>query len=158
MTLSGSIFINRKSREAAIKTVRDAGKTMRKNELALFAFPEGTRSHSDRPVLLPFKKGIFHLAIEMQLPLVPLVCENYHPMYDSKSRFNGGEMRIAVLPPVPTKGLTVADTDELIKKVHDMMLQRLLAFGSASDEERVSVSPDVSHKSPHGLAGLVARL
>lgn len=158
MTLAGSVFIDRKSSERAIKTVQEAGKHMRDNKLALFAFPEGTRSHLDKPTLLPFKKGVFHLAIETQLPIVPLVCENYHHLYDSKTRFDGGHLRIAVLPPVSTEGLTVADTEELMKKVYDSMLERLLRFDEGNDEKMVRASSESSSKSEHGLAGLVARL
>ena len=157
--LGGNVFIDRKSRASAIQTTKAAGEQMRKHKLALFAFPEGTRSHSAKPMLLPFKKGIFHLAIETQLPIIPLVCENYHHLYDSKTRFDGGEIRIAVLPPVSTKGLTIADTDALIKRVYDAMLERLLRFGSEGDAEANSaLSEPGSEKSTHGLAGLVARL
>ncbi|WFD43114.1 1-acylglycerol-3-phosphate O-acyltransferase [Malassezia psittaci] len=158
MMLGGSVFIDRKSRESAVRTMKEAGQTMRKNDLALFAFPEGTRSHSDKPVLLPFKKGIFHLAIETQLPITPIVCENYHHLYDSKSRFEGGEIRVAVLPPVSTQGLTMKDTDALIKQVYDMMLARLKQFGEDSNADKVLADYRLSQKSTHGLAGLMARL
>lgn len=157
--LGGNVFIDRKSRASAIQTTKAAGEQMRKHKLALFAFPEGTRSHASKPMLLPFKKGIFHLAIETQLPIIPLVCENYHHLYDSKTRFDGGEIRLAVLPPVSTQGLTIADTDALIKRVYDAMLERLLRFGSDGDAATSSaLSEPESGKNTHGLAGLVARL
>jgi lysophosphatidate acyltransferase len=62
-------------------------------QLSLFIFPEGTRSASPVPSLLPFKKGAFHLAVQAQLPIVPIVCENYAGLYSSKEkRFNSGEI------------------------------------------------------------------
>lgn len=64
-------------------------------QLSLFIFPEGTRSASPVPSLLPFKKGAFHLAVQAQLPIVPIVCENYAHVYHSKAkRFEGGEIVI----------------------------------------------------------------
>jgi lysophosphatidate acyltransferase len=66
-----------------------------KRQLSLFIFPEGTRSASETPSLLPFKKGAFHLAVQAQLPIVPIVCENYAAAYSSKhKRFDGGDIVI----------------------------------------------------------------
>ena len=161
VTLGGTLFIDRKSRASAIKTMNEAGARMRKNKLALFAFPEGTRSHSVLPELLPFKKGVFHLAIQTQLPIVPVVCENYSRLYDSKTRFEGGDLRLAVLPPISTEGMTNEDTDKLISTVHDAMLRQLLKFDQENDAEDVQRTLHPSQPSPQrvrGLAGLFARL
>ncbi|KAI3620521.1 hypothetical protein CBS9595_002488 [Malassezia furfur] len=161
MTLSGTLFIDRKSRASAIKTMNEAGARMRQHKLALFAFPEGTRSHAVLPELLPFKKGVFHLAIQTQLPIVPVVCENYHRLYDSKTRFEGGDLRLAVLPPISTEGMTNEDTDKLISTVHDAMLRQLVKFDQENDSEDVQHTLHPSQRPPHrvrGLAGLFARL
>ena len=54
---------------------------------------------------------------------------------------------------------TIADTDALIKRVYDAMLERLLRFGSDGDAATSSaLSEPESGKNTHGLAGLVARL
>ena len=159
--LGGNVFIDRKSRASAIQTTKAAGEQMRKHKLALFAFPEGTRSHSVLPELLPFKKGVFHLAIQTQLPIVPVVCENYSRLYDSKTRFEGGDLRLAVLPPISTEGMTNEDTDKLISTVHDAMLRQLVKFDQENDAEDVQRTLHPSQPSPQrvrGLAGLFARL
>ncbi|PKI83625.1 1-acylglycerol-3-phosphate O-acyltransferase [Malassezia vespertilionis] len=130
MVLGGNVFIDRQSRASALRTMKEAGQHMRKHKLALFAFPEGTRSHTPVPDLLDFKKGIFHLAIETQLPIIPLVCQNYHNLYDSSTRMEGGNIRISVLPPISTKGCTVKDTDRLISTVRNAMLARAKQLGS----------------------------
>lgn len=44
-------------------------------------YPEGTRSHQSDNTLLPFKKGAFHLAVQGQMPLVPIVVSTYAPFY-----------------------------------------------------------------------------
>ena len=63
-------------------------------QLSLWVFPEGTRSNLPFPDLLPFKKGAFHLAVQAQVPIVPVVCENYHRYFDGKTRFESGSVRI----------------------------------------------------------------
>jgi lysophosphatidate acyltransferase len=45
--------------------------------------------------MLPFKKGPFHLAVAAQLPIVPIVCENYAPLYSSQRKhFESGDLVI----------------------------------------------------------------
>lgn len=77
MALSRSVFIDRGNRETAFKAVDGAAREMREHKQSVFMFPEGTRSYSLKPDLLPFKKGAFHLAVKAQVPIVPVVVENY---------------------------------------------------------------------------------
>ena len=118
MYLSKAVFVNRAKREDAVKVFAKVASEMKRKsvgrgcccvypqssprrltppsrarQLSLFIFPEGTRSASAVPSLLPFKKGAFHLAVQAQLPIVPIVCENYAHVYHAKSkRFDGGEI------------------------------------------------------------------
>ncbi|KAL9934139.1 hypothetical protein V8E36_007221 [Tilletia maclaganii] len=138
MTLSGAVFIDRKNRKDAVKSMDLVGKSMKKRNLSLWIFPEGTRSNLPVPDMLPFKKGAFHLAIQAQVPVVPVVCENYYRLFDSKSRFDSGTIRIKVLPPIETKGLTAADAGDLSDRVREQMLSALRAFDA--DQERADVS------------------
>lgn len=53
-------------------------------------------------MLLPFKKGAFHLAVAAQLPIVPVICENYAAAYSAqKKRFEGGDLIIKGAFPLP---------------------------------------------------------
>ena len=63
-------------------------------QVSLWIFPEGTRSLAADPILLPFKKGAFHLAVQAQVPIVPVVCENYHRLFDGKTRMESGNLKI----------------------------------------------------------------
>lgn len=135
--------------------MREAGEHMRRKKLALFAFPEGTRSHMVLPELLPFKKGVFHLAIQTQIPIVPVVCENYHRLYASKKRFEAGEFRVAVLPPISTEGMTENETDKLIKMVRDVMFEQLVEFDRQNDAQDVESTLHPSRGTGFELRGLV---
>ena len=51
----------------------------------MFIFPEGTRNRGGR-MLLPFKKGAFHLAIQTQVPIIPVVISCYNSFLDHKNK------------------------------------------------------------------------
>lgn len=95
MTLSGSIFIDRADRSQAMKAFEGAAAAMKSKQQSCFMFPEGTRSYSDEPMLLPFKKGAFHLAVQAQVPIIPTVAENYSRVLNIKARrFKAGTLRM----------------------------------------------------------------
>ena len=95
MILSGAIFIDRVDRSQAVKAFEGAAKAMREKRQSVVIFPEGTRSYSAEPMLLPFKKGAFHLAIQAGVPIVPIVAENYNHILNVKARsFNTGTIRV----------------------------------------------------------------
>ncbi|WAQ93078.1 hypothetical protein PtA15_18A135 [Puccinia triticina] len=125
MALSRAVFVDRHNRATALETFQKVGADMKKYGLNLFIFPEGTRSNTTKPSLLPFKKGAFHLSIQSKLPIIPVVCENYSSIYRSKySKFERGRPVLKVLKPVhPLPGQT---PEELLNVVREQMLQALV--------------------------------
>ncbi|MFO0576641.1 MAG: lysophospholipid acyltransferase family protein [Polyangia bacterium] len=69
MWLAGYVFINRKNREAAYRSMHEAGRRIVKGRSVL-VFPEGTRG--DGGALQKFKRGGFVLAHVAQIPVVPV--------------------------------------------------------------------------------------
>lgn len=95
MTLSGTVFIDRADRSAALKVFEGAARVMKERQQSVFMFPEGTRSYSVEPMLLPFKKGAFHFAVQAQVPILPTVAENNSSILNVKAkRFNAGVVRV----------------------------------------------------------------
>ncbi|WVN85990.1 uncharacterized protein L203_101148 [Cryptococcus depauperatus CBS 7841] len=125
MLLSGTVFVNRQNKIDAVKALDIAGQDMKRKGVSLWIFPEGTRSSSVESTLLPFKKGAFHLAIQAQIPVVPVVCENYHQLFDGKTRFESGVLKIKILPPIPTTGLTSDDVTSLTESTRELMIKTL---------------------------------
>jgi lysophosphatidate acyltransferase len=93
MELAGALFVDRGNSASAIRTLQEAGQTMKRRKVSLWIYPEGTRSSSEVLTMLPFKKGGFHLAVQSQLPITPIVTENYWRLYHS-GIFNGGTIKI----------------------------------------------------------------
>lgn len=95
MALSKTVFIDRGNRSAAKSAFDGAAKVMRNDRQSVFIFPEGTRSYATKPELLPFKKGAFHLAVQAQVPIVPVVVANYSDLLNAKKRiFRAGKVPI----------------------------------------------------------------
>lgn len=163
MTLSGSVFIDRVDRTQAMKAFEGAARAMRDKQQSVVIFPEGTRSYSAEPMLLPFKKGAFHLAVQAGVPIVPIVAENYSRVLNVKAkRFNAGTIRVKgklipfhlglishsanqqqiVLDPVSTKGLTAADVDSLTRDVREQMLKTIVQLGKDSESRSINSKKD----------------
>jgi len=125
---ANQIFIDRSSRSDALSTLEVAKNRIVGQKHSVWIFPEGTRN--DKGIkLLPFKKGAFHLAIQAGVPIVATVFAPLQTTIDLKHQeWKGGVFRMKVLPPFPTKGLTTADVDQLIEKVHASMQAQLDEF------------------------------
>jgi 1-acyl-sn-glycerol-3-phosphate acyltransferase len=65
----GTVFINRKNSESSRKAVYKLKETLGIG-ISVLVFPEGTRSKNGE--IANFKKGAFHLAIEADVPVIPL--------------------------------------------------------------------------------------
>jgi lysophosphatidate acyltransferase len=136
MSLSGSVFIDRAHRSEATKALAGAADAMKTLKQSVFMFPEGTRSYSKEPMLLPFKKGAFHLAVQAGVDILPVVAENYSRVLDVKSKhFSPGVIRVKVLQPISTAGMTTADVDKLTQETRNKMLETLMEL-AAQPESR----------------------
>jgi 1-acyl-sn-glycerol-3-phosphate acyltransferase len=84
---------------------------------SVVVFPEGTRSRNGQ--LLPFKKGAFVLAIEVGMPIVPVVCCGTRRLMPRGSRLTvvPGPVELVIEEPIETSGLTYDDRDDLAAQV-----------------------------------------
>lgn len=92
----------------------------------LIIFPEGTTS-DDAPQMLPFKSGPFRIAIEKQIPVVPVTfLDNWHLfLYDGSMLCKPGTSRAIVHEPIETTGMTLDDADRLRDMVYDIIDKEL---------------------------------
>eukprot|EP00112_Aurelia_sp_Birch-Aquarium-sp1_P017530 Seg4076.2 transcript_id=Seg4076.2/GoldUCD/mRNA.D3Y31 product="1-acyl-sn-glycerol-3-phosphate acyltransferase alpha" protein_id=Seg4076.2/GoldUCD/D3Y31 len=109
--LCGTVFIDRTS-YTSVQTLQNVVGKLKRNKTSLWVFPEGTRHQNDS--MLPFKKGGFHLAVQAQIPIVPIVVGNCRNVIDVKNEiFDSGTLRVRILPPIQTFGLSKANVDQL---------------------------------------------
>ncbi|RYP81530.1 hypothetical protein DL769_001938 [Monosporascus sp. CRB-8-3] len=121
MSLSGTVLIDRQNSKDARAAMAGAATLMTTHKQSVYMFPEGTRSYAEEPELLPFKKGAFHLAVQAQVPIVPVVVANYSHILDFKKWvFKSGTVPVKVLDPISTVGLKTEDVDELTRSTREL--------------------------------------
>jgi len=122
--LSGHLLIDRSRSAGAVAKVKGLAELVRRWKLNIFVWPEGTRSRTGQ--LLPFKKGVAHLAIQTGLPVVPMVVKGAHKSWP-KGAFlvRGVPVHIEVLPPVDISGWTSERVGEAVAELHRMFVERL---------------------------------
>ncbi|KXS19535.1 acyltransferase [Gonapodya prolifera JEL478] len=120
-------LIDRGNHDHAMATMARVSKTMSEKKLSLYIYPEGTRSNSSTPSLLPLKKGAFRVALGGGYPIVPVVVQNYSHIYSAKEkRLEPGTICVRILPPIETKGLELKDMDDLIQRTTNLMREALI--------------------------------
>jgi 1-acyl-sn-glycerol-3-phosphate acyltransferase len=94
----GHIFLDRSSREAAIRSLRDA-RSLLEGGISVMIFPEGTRSRDGR--LGTMKKGGFMMALDLDLPILPVsISGSRHVLPGRSMRLLPGSIRIKIHPPI----------------------------------------------------------
>ncbi|XP_066222817.1 1-acyl-sn-glycerol-3-phosphate acyltransferase beta [Saccopteryx leptura] len=140
MYLGGVFFINRQRSQTAMTVMAEVGERMARENLKVWIYPEGTRN--DNGDLLPFKKGAFYLAVQAQVPIIPVVYSSFSSFYDPKTkRFTSGTIKVEVLDAIPTCGLTIDDIPELMDTCHQAMRTTFLHISKTPQENGATTSP-----------------
>ena len=100
--LSGHLVIDRSRRDQAVAALNRMAQQVRRYDLGIWMWPEGTRSKNGR--LLPFKKGFAHIALATRLPIIPIVAHNVHKKWQKHglANFSKSKIQIDILEPIIT--------------------------------------------------------
>ena len=127
------ILVDRSSPESRKEVYTKAIKRL-DTGISVCIFPEG--GVPDPSVILDkFKDGAFSLAIQFQIPIVPITfldCEKKFPYFFAYNHFYGlpGKLRANVHEFIETKGLNQENREFLKEKVYDIMHKDLLSNSS----------------------------
>lgn len=111
---AGHIFIDRNNPRSARAAVTKALARLGDGVGILF-FAEGTRSRDGK--LLPFKKGAFRLALEQQLPILPVTVAGTRDILPAKTlRLFPGRGTMVIHPAIETQGLGADQADALLQQ------------------------------------------
>ncbi len=133
LRLSGDIPVDRKNKESRTRVVGRARDYLRKRCSVMF-FPEGTRSRDGR--VLRFTDGAFRVAVQEQVPILPLVIDGTRDALPKTSwRFDHtSQIRLKVLPPVDTTGRATSDVGVLREQVRSRIIEELATGRGVSPE------------------------
>ena len=107
--------------------MNEAMEKLKKEKTKLWVFAEGYRNHSGS--IDEFKRGAFHMAIQSQVPIVPVVFSSYKLfMRKNEKIFDSGDVIIEALPEISTIGLTADDAKDLAEKVRDLIVEKYKAL------------------------------
>lgn len=117
---TGNVLIDRRHTGVAMEAIRTAAAAARSVGVSVWVSPEGHRNMGAE--LLPFKKGVFHLAVDAQFPILPVAVSPLDSVIDARRwAVRPGTVRLRVLPAIPTAGLGPADVPALMDRVREAM-------------------------------------
>ena len=91
--------------------------------ISIFIFPEGTFSMTNQYPLKSFFNGAFKLAIEMQVPIQPILMidavDRMH--FDSVFSLTPGPNRVVYLETIDVSKYSMDDIEKLKNEVYDLM-------------------------------------
>jgi 1-acyl-sn-glycerol-3-phosphate acyltransferase len=126
MAMAGDVRLIRGNKQSIVSAMQGCSDRLDK-KVSVMLFPEGTRTRDGS--LGEFKDGAFRLAIDHQLPILPLVLNGTREALQADSwKMNVTEAEVRVLEPIPTAGLTTADVPELRERVRDLIAAELASM------------------------------
>lgn len=146
------ICVDRKNAVSSAKSYINSCRSLDAGR-SLVIFPEGTIPPTAGNKLLGFKDGPFKLAIEKQLPVVPVTMpynQFFMPDLDGKLKIRWHPLKMIVHEPIETAGMTLKDLPVLKERVFHIIQQEIFKH-NYSDVNRYSNYQEVSSLSKAGI-------
>jgi len=117
----GHIFVDRSSSTESIKSI-NAAKEKIKNGTSVIFFPEGTRNDTNQ--LLPFKKGAFRFAFDLELPILPVTINGTDKVFPADTwNLFPGKIDIIIHQPLDIHNYKEDDIQQLISATKEVIAQ-----------------------------------
>jgi len=114
------IQVDREEARSRMYSLRQCLRTLMSGR-SIMIFPEGGIVAQQPPKMhYPFKDGAFTMAIQQQVPVVPItILTNHKILPDEKRiRMHWHPVRAVVHPPIETRGMTMADLERLKEETY----------------------------------------
>ena len=123
ITAAGQIPVDPADIKVTAKGLRKAGQ-MLKDGHCIMVLPEGMRTRDGR--IGKFYPGAFRLAIQAQVPVVPIVMKGARKInHPDDWRIRPGKVEVIFGKPVATHGMKISETEELGLTVRNEMIRLL---------------------------------
>jgi putative phosphoserine phosphatase / 1-acylglycerol-3-phosphate O-acyltransferase len=121
--LANMAFVDRADSRQAVAALHPVVEKLREG-YSIAISPEGTRSPT--PAMGRFKKGAFHMAMQGDVPIVPIVIRNAgEVLWRGSKVMRSGVVDVHVHEPISVDGWTRETLDERIAEVHALFLRTL---------------------------------
>ncbi len=136
MKIMGYVTIDRSDREKSLASMDQAAEQIR-NGSRIIIFPEGTRSRDGK--LQPVKKGLFHLCLKTQVPVIPIYIHGTGSIMKPDSLLiTSGTIHVTVGKPIQTTGYHEDALDQTVNDFQNVMLALQRDTISMQKESRVN--------------------
>jgi 1-acyl-sn-glycerol-3-phosphate acyltransferase len=126
MKMAGDIPLNRGVGSSAMDAMAQCADRLDK-KVSVMIFPEGTRSFTGE--LGKFKNGAFRLAIDKQVPILPVAVSGTHTALRKHNwRFGECNAEARILAPISTVGMTQKDYPRLRDEVRAVIAAELASM------------------------------
>lgn len=124
-----NILVDRNDRASRTATLSKSIRAIQ-SKRSIIIFPEGGITSKKFPFMSsPFKDGAFAMAIQQQVPILPIsFLNNFQLMDDDFIALKPGVIRVRIHAPVETKGKTQDDLPVLREQVFHTIQQPLLNY------------------------------
>lgn len=124
MKRSGFIFVDNMTKGRSIGHLNQQFEGLKKEGISLMFFPEGSRFKED--LLSPFRLGAFVMAIQHQLPILPVALKGARNMLKpGKKLLCRSDIELRVLPPVETGDLNYENRTQLMEQCWQLLSDTL---------------------------------
>jgi len=131
------IAVNREKRSSGMRSIIRAKQEIQ-NGWSIVIFPEGGIP-INAPKLDHFKNGAFKLAIDEQIPVLPITIINNWKLFNTDPLLTGmarpGIARVIVHEPIPTEGMNKKDLIPLRQRTFETINEPLVAYNKALQDE-----------------------
>ena len=115
---AGFIFVDNSTPRTAQRSIAESEQQLKKGD-SLVVFPEGSRSPDGK--MHRFLKGAFRVALDLNLPIVPITLNGpYYVMPIGSKIIRPHRMEMVIHPPISVDNLSCNDRESLLKLVEDV--------------------------------------
>lgn len=128
MEAMNCVFIDRKDRRSAVKSIRDGVEKL-KNGHSLVIFPEGTRSKGGP--IAEFKTGSLRLAKDSGAPIVPIAIKGTSDIFEKNNRLvRPASVTVTICPPIPPDIVKSKDLKDLAEEIRQTIIVSIESIAS----------------------------
>ncbi|MEX2565256.1 MAG: lysophospholipid acyltransferase family protein [Cyclobacteriaceae bacterium] len=120
------IAVNRNSLKSRGESIIKAKEVLNEGSSVVF-FPEGGIASSSPPAMARFKDGAFKVALDKQIPIIPITLSYNHLLLpdDGKFLLKYKTAKVVIHAPIPVNGLTQKDVNQLKEKCFNTIQDQL---------------------------------